>query len=255
MPKPQGPDPTATTRLLCQCCRFVWPPGSAASREPCPNCGGLTRTIDVEMTDHIQIRDEFECCSLRGDAVEAERISKTDGNTDATLSANAGHPVQISLVRRERQRNMEAEGEAAASLANAYNKRSATDYAVQTKSEEDSDYPDRVLVSASGSHPQIIVQIRNLDDQMIATVGKTRKFDGSRNEAALRSAIATAIDAKAQVDARLKAQTLLLLMLPSPLGQLTRDMLLLAPFDICGFRGVWIAPFRESAFELHAGPL
>lgn len=94
----------------------------------------------------------------------------------------------------------------------------ATDYRVEPKTKEDSDYADRVLVSDCSSPTRINIQIRHLDADIIAEVGRHRAFDGDRTPARIVAHIRDAINDKAQVDPGIKTATILQLIVPAPLG-------------------------------------
>jgi hypothetical protein len=86
---------------------------------------------------------------------------------------------------------------------------------------------------------------------MIAGLGRDRSFEGWRDAEGITGQIRKAIDTKALVDRALKPCTILLLQLPSPLGRMMRSELQRRAFDLRGFKGVWVAPFREECFPLY----
>lgn len=123
-------------------------------------------------------------------------------------------------------------------------------YTVRPKSEEDNDYVDRYLDSKIDEPRELSVQIRHLDADVIAWLGKKDEFDVKRTAGDLIASINKAIAAKSAVDPNIKPKTILLLQLPVMLGKLVRQVIQQSAFDFKGFRGVWIAPFREECFEV-----
>lgn len=97
---------------------------------------------------------------------------------------------------------------------------------------------------------ELSVQIRHLDADVIAWLGKKDEFDVKRTAGDLIASINKAIAAKSAVDPNIKPKTILLLQLPVMLGKLVRQVIQQSAFDFKGFRGVWIAPFREECFEV-----
>jgi hypothetical protein len=112
---------------------------------------------------------------------------------------------------------------------------------------EDSDYPDRVLISAVDVPSEVYIQIRNLDTAVIRSLGITRGFAGTRSQDDIDRSIREAVAEKANVDAALKGKTVLLLMLPGVQGKMVKRELQRRKYDRRGFREIWVAPFRESA--------
>jgi hypothetical protein len=220
--------------------------------EPCVNCGAKQFHAIIEFVENsLEIRDEVEAEVInRTGELVAERIQRGDGNTEASLATDRGQPSILSATRKERVDGFEEEGVAAAALAKAYNARKSTSYSVGPKPEEDSDYVDRYLDSKTDEPKEMSVQIRHLDTDVIARLGKKGEFDVKRTTGDLAESINKAIAAKAKVDPNLKPKTILLLQLPVMLGKLFREELQKANFDLKGFKGVWIAPFRDECFEV-----
>ena len=194
---------------------------------------------------------EFEATAVHANGeVFAQRLEKTDGVTTASLNADADSPSTLAVERTRRIKNFEDEGRVVASLAQAFNALYGTSYTVEEKPLEDSDYEDRVLLSGLDKPSSIIVQVRNLDEEMIAGLGKKRMFRGARTGDDLVAHIDAAIADKASVDAGLKSRTILLLWLPAPIGQLAKQAVQQHAFDRRGFREIWISPFHEDCFRL-----
>ncbi|MBS1955289.1 MAG: hypothetical protein JST89_13975 [Cyanobacteria bacterium SZAS-4] len=85
---------------------------------------------------------------------------------------------------------------------------------------------------------------------MIGALGKENAFTGSRDNAEIAEIINQAILHKSSVDPELKTKTILLLHIPSAIGQIARQDLQQRSFDLKGFRVVWISPFQEECFEV-----
>lgn len=224
--------------------------------EPCANCGEKQFHAVIEFVeDRLEIRDEVEAdvVNNQGELV-AERLQRGDGNMEASLATDRGRPTILSASRNERVDGLEEEGQAAESLATAYNAHNGTSYTVRPKPEEDNDYVDRYLDSKIDEPRELGVQIRHLDTDVIARLGKKDEFDVKRTAGDLITSINKAITAKAAVDPNLKPKTILLLQLPVMLGKIARDEIQRLSFDLNDFRGVWIAPFRDECFEV-LGPL
>jgi hypothetical protein len=224
--------------------------------EPCANCGEKQFHAVIEFVDdRLELRDEVEAevVNRQGELV-AERLQRGDGNMEASLATDRGQPTILSASRKERVDGFEEEGQTAESLAKAYNAQKGTSYTVRPKSEEDNDYVDRYLDSKIDEPQELGVQITHLDTDVIARLGKKGEFDVKRTAADLIDSINKAITAKAAVDPNLKPKTILLLQLPVMLGKLVRQVIQLSAFDLKGFSGVWIAPFRDECFEVSGPP-
>lgn len=198
--------------------------------------------------------DEFEMTATDKErGIVAERIAKKDKNTSANLATDAGHPSQITVARKRRVKGFVEEGQAVIGLAQAYNSLRGTHYCVEPKAQEDYGYADRVLLSVNDQPRRVNVQVRNLDTGIIADIGRQDQFHGHRAPNDLITLVREAIDDKARVDAATKGQTILLLIIPTPLGQIIRREVEKEPFDFGGFLDVWIAPFHEEPFALRRG--
>lgn len=219
--------------------------------KPCPKCGGERWSVTRNAEDKLTVYDELGAAvtNKQGELV-AERIQKTDLNTSANLSADAGKPSKISVERKDRVGGFEEEGAAAEALANSYNKERKTSYRIEQKTKEDGDYADRVFTSSDDDPERLNVQIRHLDTEIIAGVGKQGAFDGDRTAADVAASIRGAIDDKANVDPKVKAETILQLMVPAPLGKGIRRAIEDSVFDRKGFKEIWISPFHEESFPL-----
>lgn len=202
--------------------------------------------------DKVTVYDEFSATATNeeGDIV-AERIKKTDLNTSSNLTADLGKPSKISVERKERIRGFEEEDAAAQALRTSYNKLRKTNYQIEEKTEEDSDYADRVFTSQTDDPDRINIQIRHLDTKIIETIGKQGTVDAHRTAQEVITSIRDAIDVKANVDPRLKPKTILQLMLPAPLGKAIRQTIDATTLDCRGFKEIWISPFHEESFPLN----
>jgi hypothetical protein len=209
----------------------------------------------VGTEDKLTMLEEFDgTASDRHGVIMAERISRTDGNTSSTLAVDLAQPAQIVSVRERRVEGFDEEGVVAEALAKARNAKRGTQYTVQEKEGEDSDYADRVLISNADEPKEIEVQIRHFDTEVIAEIspkkGKPGEFKGQRDANDLAEDIETAITKKATVDVGTKAKAILLLQIPAAIGKLARKQLQRKAFDRKGFKEVWVAPFHEEAFEV-----
>lgn len=218
----------------------------------CPNCRASRWTLLVVLSDDFPATaDELDAVGSDDQGtVVAERRDRTDLNSTATVSANAGADVLMTVNREHRVKGFDGEQPAAESLATAYNHERGTAYTVESKSKEDSGYEDRVLVSKRDTPPRIGVQIRHVDDAAIRAIGQQRQFAGVRSSESLVAMVRIAIDAKAQIDTKVRSATILLLQTPAVLGQIVRQQITTEPINSGGFREVWLAPFRERAFRL-----
>ena len=153
-------------------------------------------------------------------------------------------------MRSRRVEGFDEEGVVAKALATARNTKRGTRYIVQAKEKEDSDYADRVLISATDDPKKIDVQIRHFDTDVIAQLNKEGQFAGARGSVDLAEGITKAIVSKARIDVGTKSRAILLLQIPSAIGQMARKQLQRMSFDLKGFKEVWVSPFREEPFEL-----
>jgi hypothetical protein len=210
-----------------------------------PTGGGHSSAAVVEFIG------EFAATAVHANGeVFAERMEKTDGNTSACLAADAGRPTIVSVQRTKGVTNFDDEGIVVGSLAIAYNAFRGTADAVEEKPREDNEYPDRVLVSHHDDPARLIVQVRNLDDEMIGGLGRDRHFNASQTIDERIAKIDAAISDKAKLDRGVKSKTILLLWLPSPIGQMTKQLIQQHVFDLRGFKAIWISPFHEKCFPL-----
>jgi hypothetical protein len=220
----------------------------------CPCCGHTGWQVFIEVTEEVPPPlEEFEGTAINPQGVVvAERVEKTDGITKASLAADAGEPARIAVERKKRIRGFVDEGRAVDSLVAGFNKANGTHYVVEEKTEEDSDYADRVLVSSTDAPARINVQVRNLDAGIIAALGRQGKFDGNRTPGELIDLVCEAITVKAQVDPAIKPKTILLLAVPAAFGQVMRQDLAQQEFDFQGFRAVWLSTIHEDALPLRS---
>ncbi|CAN5475633.1 hypothetical protein BH11PLA2_BH11PLA2_29830 [soil metagenome] len=222
---------------------------------PCLHCGKKSYRVILAFADsYLGMRDELDMEATNRDGeLVAERLQRGDGNMEASLATDRGQPTMLSATRKERVDGFEEESVAAAALAKAYNAQKGTSYSVRPKLEEDSDYADRYLDSKTDEPKDLSVQIRHFDTDIIARLGKKDEFDAKRTASELAASINMSITVKSKVDPNLKPKTILLLQVPAMLGKLIREELQKASFDLQGFKGIWIAPFRDECFEVY-GP-
>jgi hypothetical protein len=236
----------------CQNCGCTVGRSSTDPQEDCPQCGKRCCTINIEFEEQLQLFDEFAITATnQKGGIVAERSEKADGVTSARLSADDGTPSKISVQRSQRVRGFADEGSAVESLVKAFNVLKGTQYAVEEKTKEDSDFADRILVSEHDKPATINVQVRNLDTEIIAGLGKHGAFDGDRTTDDLITHIDDAIADKANIDRALKERTILLLAIPAAIGQKAKQELQEHGFEIKGFWEVWVSPFHEDCFRLN----
>lgn len=222
----------------------------------CVKCGEKRFRAVIELVEQsVTFRDELDATVInqQGDLV-AERLQRGDGNTEASLATDRGQPTILSGSRKERVDGFQEEGQAAEALAKAYNERHGTQYSVKPKKQDDYDYADRLLESKADEPRELNIQVRHLDTDVIARLGKSDEFGVKRTAGDLIALINQAIVAKAAVDPKIKPKTILLLQLPAMLGSLIRQEIQQETFDFKGFRSIWIAPFRDECFEVHKRP-
>lgn len=238
----------------CVHCAYVVHRPGTAPPTVCPNCGKRGWSLTLEVTDHVLMPlEELDATAVnKNNEIVAERIEKQDRMTTASLASDAGLPSRINVERTQKVKGFDEEGTAAHAVAKAFNRSKGTDYVVEKKTEEDSEYADRVLVSKTAKPPRIEIQVRNLDAELIASLGKTNKFSGERSLEDWISCINTAITHKAQIDPALKAKVALVLTVPSALGKKIATELQSSKIDVKGFREVWLAPFHEDCFQVGA---
>lgn len=218
----------------------------------CSACGSAKRTMLVEFEEaQPLVDDEFQAVGTTPEGtIVVERINKSDGCTQSSLASDAGQPSLMHASRTSRVAGFAEEQLAAEALAQSINEKYGTRYAVRLKAGEDSDYADRILESSLDDPKTLNVQIRHFDEDMIAALGKTGEFRGSRDNSAMAANIAKAIERKSNVDPAVKTRTILLLQIPAVVGEILKTELQGKSFDLKGFRGIWIYSFREGCFEL-----
>jgi Protein of unknown function (DUF2934) len=235
----------------CPSCHFSEGRTIGEKSNACPQCTKPKEPLKIRIEDKIKIGEEFDLIGRDPkDLVTGERIRRSDGNTSASAAMDAGGPLRVSTERETKVSGFEEEGIVADVFAKSFNNRNGTDYTIESKATEDSDYADRVLISASATLQRIQIQIRHLDDEARADLGKNEAFSGRRTGEDLRTKISNAIQKKSLIDAKTKANAILLLQVLYPLTRLARDELQMTYFDLKGFRDVWIAPFREDSFPI-----
>jgi hypothetical protein len=214
-------------------------------------CGGARWSTSVNVVDNLALYDELGLAVTNTDGeLVAERIQKTDLNTNASLAADLGSPSKISVERTTPVDGFDEEGVVAEALVKSYNKLRRTNYRVVPKTEEDSDYADRVFTSESDEPPQLNVQISHFESDIVANVGRSGTFDGERSNEDILQSIAAAIQAKANVDPKVKELTILQLIVPAPIGEGLKQSIQSHSFNTQGFLGVWVSPFHEESFPL-----
>ena len=242
------------TYTCVDCGHSVQRPGTSPPQD-CPKCGARKWSTTIEIRDELATPiDEFDMTATDKEGrIVAERIAKNDKNTSANLATDAGYPAQITVDRKRRVSGFVEEGQAVSELAQAYNSLRGSHYSVEPKAQEDSGYADRVLLSVNDHPKRVNVQVRNLDTEVAADIGKQGQFRGHHAPNDLIALVREAIDDKAMVDAATKAQTILLLIIPTALGQILRREVQKEPFHFGGFMDIWIAPFHEKPFALGRG--
>jgi len=238
-------------------CELAVTEANQPARPACPACGSARRAFSVKIVETMRIHEEIaEIVTDKHGSSRSERISRTDGNTSSELAADVNEPVLISAKRLVPIEGVEEEGIVAEKLAKARNAKLGTMYSVRPKAKEDGGYADRVLVSTTDNPKEIEVQVTHFDKRAIAGIkpkeksGAPGEFKAQREVGELAKAVDNAIMCKAGVDPAAKALAILLLQTPAVLGKMVRQQLQRTSFEMRGFKEVWIAPFREEAFEV-----
>ena len=240
-------------KYTCSICGHnVWRRDTANLKD-CPKCGKANWLGKICVPDTATVIDEQNLQGTKtNNKLVLERVQKTDLNSSASVAVDAGKPSKITVKRKKRVEGFDEEAPAAEALANSYNKLRGTNYRVVPKLKEDNGSVDRELTSESSDPRKLNIQIRNLDSEIIASVGKQGDFDGERTAADIVRSICTAIKAKSNVDSKLKSETILQLIIPAPLGEGFRRTIETHAFEFRGYREVWISPFHEENFPLNS---
>ena len=240
-----------TRSIQCRKCGHEVDGGDPDNYGPCPECDCDCWDIRVEFEEKVRATDETigELIDEDGSTI-SERINKTDLNTDAEFSMDKGQPATVNVSRNIREGGFKEEGDVAKALVRSYNAINGTSYEIEKKESEDGDYVDRSMVSITDEPQRINIQIRNLDDEMAAALGKSNQFQGARSSSEFITSIQEAIDDKATVDPNEKLKTILQLFISTPLGKMIYTDIKNSAFDCKGFKAIWISPFREDSFPL-----
>ena len=237
--------------FTCQHCGHVERRAGDKPPQKCPRCSTPLWNMKVQIGDCVSSSDEFTAEGTdRTGRLALERIDRMDANTRATLSSDLGQPSNVSIARSGPVDSFSEEGRAVEMLVQAYNQLHSGRYEVEPKDREDYKYADRCLTSEAGMPTRIPVQVRALDPVASASLGKNRSFQGLRTGADFARLIEEAVHEKALIDSELRATTLLLLVIPTPIGLLLREEIQQISFDKRGFKEVWICCLREECFRL-----
>jgi DNA-directed RNA polymerase subunit RPC12/RpoP len=218
----------------------------------CPNCGQEHHVKHMEIENTLLLNQELSATTTDNNgAQKSERIQKADPNYNSSISSDKDKESQIIVERKTPIDGFRDEGLAAESLVNSYNLFHNTRYRVEPKPKEDYEIADRLFISEFDSPNKLPIQIRHLDDNIISNVGKNSVFNGGRTAEDVTYAINHAISKKMQIDQNTKAKSILLLILPSPLGLQIKSAIEYKEFAGGGYREVWVSPFREDCFPLN----
>lgn len=247
-----------TIQYLCKGCRQVLETSTADSRNqsPCKTCGSSNMLVDMKFeyaADVLAGRHAISNGEFR-----SERVSSTDGITHSEISKDTGQPASLLSNRKCSIKNFNEETPVAQAFAKAFSSKTGINYFVKEKKEEDSDYYDRILGIVGKSNDEfnknidIGIQITHMKPEIVKNLNVSKYYKRQIDNDSFVDEIRGAIRRKSFVDPKLKRNTILVLHIPAPLGEIIRTELQKKSFDLQGFKEIWICPFREECFEIFA---
>jgi hypothetical protein len=95
------------TTVSCSGCGASVPePAGIEDREPCPTCGSLARTVNVSLTDTLQVRERLNLKARHGDVGEVKPYREQTSGDE--LHRDSGEWRRVSrVVDREHNRYTE----------------------------------------------------------------------------------------------------------------------------------------------------
>ena len=130
-------------------------------------------------------------------------------------------------------------------------------YEIEAKAKEDSDFPDRWLIDRSlakqSPDRRVGVEVTNLDQNAIEGLKRDERFDASGSIETIVDSTAHAVLKKCKIEPAAASCTYLLLTCPYPItptmhAEFRKHFLLKSPKKY--FKEVWVAPFKELAFQI-----
>jgi hypothetical protein len=191
-----------------------------------------------------------EDCVDRGEHIR-HRTFETRGDEHAasTIVTDRGGTPVVTARERRRPTKDEDEMRALRWLALSWNAHHGTHYEAHHQPDT-SQYEDGYLRSSNPAEDgEIPVQVTHLD----AALKETLSRDGyvlNYDLGQLTAAVEAALEKKKNVDAATKGKTVLALTCPVGIGTSAIDVLRTTPFELHGFRDVWVCATQEVGFRL-----
>jgi len=216
----------------------------------CPKCGCKYKAFVISIEDKIKFNDEIDAIGHDSQKnIQFEHINRSDENINASLSSDK-NKMGFSIESKNRIDKFAEESDHANSFIKIFNEINNSSYDLVEKVAEDYDYPDRIMKSENNFPPKLYIQITHFDSDIIGKLGTMKEFKDKRTFDQLLDNIQKAIRVKSMVDDKIKTDTILLLIIPSPIGQLARQKIINSKIQKIGFREVWISPFHEVPFPI-----
>lgn len=232
----------------CSACGAVWSGGVAT----CPKCGSSPQNISVRGgVTFPKIGDELHAVLTSPKGIAAERYHRSGPGGEVRTSIDAGGPLKAERTDAARCTKLDAENAVTRSFAAAHNRAYGTKWHARDRKIDRGEFADGEVLDANNNLIRSL-QIRKLDDRAAAALGKTLRHKDEVAEAALVKTIQDAISAKSSFDADAKATHDLVLEAPYPLGEMLRGELSTEPFDLFGWRAVWILAEGDELLQLAA---
>jgi hypothetical protein len=220
---------------------------------PC-SCGSTRRAIRVEIREESKVHDELRgTVREQGGSVVQDFSQRRDDRRESSVSVDyrggtmhvAGAQVRRACKDDEQQQVLEA-------FAAAQSSRLGRDFRCELDQEDRE--ADGWVWPADEPKARQALQLRNLDDAAIAAIQRTSTLSADFRFSDLVAAARNALTSKsAQYPAALKAPMILVLHVPYPVVETLVPQMRSALLDDaarCGYREVWVVPFREPPFRL-----
>jgi hypothetical protein len=239
-----------TQTIACADC------GTPQSDDPRPcSCGSTRRAIRIEIQEEaIKARDELRgTVREQGGDVVQDFSQRGDDKRDSSVSVDfrAG-TMTVAGAQGQRAHKDDEQRQVLEAFAAAQGRRLGREFRCELDGEDreadgwvwPADEPDR----------RQALQLRNLDDAAIAAIQSTGRLNADFGFADLVAAARKALASKAtQYPAAVKEPMILILHVPYPLVDTLVPQMRSALRDDaagCGYREVWVVPFREPPFRL-----
>jgi len=235
-------------KVYCKKCNFEF---INTNKKICPKCGCINKVFVVSIEDHIKISDELDATVHDSQKnIKYEHINRNDSNISASISSDK-NIMGLSIESKKRIDNFAEESDHTVSFVNIFNKINDSSYEIIEKVTEDYDYSDRTIKSEKDYPSKLYIQITHFDKEIIAKLGITKEFKDNRTIYQLLHNIRNAIKTKSRIDEDIKTHTILLLIIPCPIGQLSRKKIKMSKIQKFGFKEIWISPFHEVPFQIN----